>query len=148
MLASMPKFVALISETAAVVDSPSEHWYVAVGILKSWPRCSTVPDKVQLKPLSLYAKVKVSVLAVGCEKPTSGAADLGLRSRVAEIPDSEIGHDRGEIFVNQFRLAPSIASSFAEPNPQSAEIQEVEREEGPEPACCRDHHRENRYDRT
>ena len=37
------------------------------GILKSWPRCSKVPDKVQLKPLSLYAKLKVSVLAVGCE---------------------------------------------------------------------------------
>ena len=34
MLASMPKFVALISETVAVVDSPSEHWYVAVGMLK------------------------------------------------------------------------------------------------------------------
>ena len=68
MLASMPKFVALISSTVAVVDNPSEHWYVAVGILKSWPRCSELPDKVQLKPL-LYAKVKVSVLAVGCETP-------------------------------------------------------------------------------
>ena len=31
MLASMPKFVALISSTVAVVDNPSEHWYVADG---------------------------------------------------------------------------------------------------------------------
>src|ERR1022692_689386 len=77
--------------------------------------------------------------------PCKSSPELGFGSRISELLDPEVGHNRGQIFVNQLRFAPSVAPQPAHPNVDAGEIRQVKREEKPYPAGGRNHHRENRH---
>src|SRR5271165_1563670 len=72
--------------------------------------------------------------------PGSSSPELGLGSRISELLDPEVGHNRGQIFVKQPGFAPSLAPAAARPQPKAAENRQVEGEDKYDLAGDRDHH--------
>src|SRR5260370_17638098 len=92
---------------------------------------------------------RISVLRISMSSGRcSSSPELGSCSRIRQVLDPEVGHNSGQIFVNQLRLAPSLAPHPAHPDIDAAEIRKVKREEKPHPTGCHDHHRGNRHQRA
>jgi hypothetical protein len=73
---------------------------------------------------------------------------LGVCSRIRNLLDSEAYDDRGEVFIHQFRFAPSLAALPSHPNPHAAQNGEIDGEQECNLTGNGDHYRDDRNGHT